>query len=377
MKKRLLELFESIKNNSGKIQASLSTIVKIILVLSMLYANYFHLWHILFADILMLILLFMPLFLRKSYEISIPSEFEFVLLLFVIITFFLGNIRGIIIQIFFGIAIGLVGFTIMLLLFSNSKIKTNYFLIILFSFSFSVATGLCAELAKYYLKILLNYGNVLNDYSYTMTNLTLVGIGALISSLIGYAYMKGYKPQFMNPIVSKFKKKNPNFFIEKTDSPEEVLKLIKKGENEKLEFKSTLRTNLHTSEHDKKVENAVLKTLVAFLNSEGGILLIGVSDTGEIIGLKKDNFENNDKFNRHFTNLIKERIGNEFLPFMNFELIHIEDKNILKVVCTSSNKPVFLKYDSQEEFYIRVTASSLQLIGTKLIEYINNKFKEK
>ena len=377
MKKKVLELLESIKSNSGKIQASLSTVVKIILVFAISYAVYFHLWHILFANVLLLILLFLPLFLRKSYEISIPIEFEFVLLIFVIISFFLGNIRGIVIQAFFGIAIGFVGFTIMLLLFSNSRIKTNYFLIILFSFSFSLAIGLCAEISKYYLKIFLNYGNVLNDYVYTMTNLTLVGAGALLSSIIGYIYMKGYRTSLMKDLVNKFKKKNPGFFLERTDSPEEVLRLIKKGENEKLEFKSTLRTNLHTQEHDKKVENSVLKTLAAFLNSEGGTLLIGISDSGEIIGTEKDNFENNDRFNRHFTNLIKERIGNEFLPFMNFELIQIENKSILKIECINSNKPVFLKYDSQEEFYVRVGASTLQLIGSKLIDYINNKFKVK
>ena len=66
------------------------------------------------------------------------------------------------------------------------------------------------------------------------------------------------------------------------------MRLIKRGENEKIEFKSTLRINLHTKEQDKKVENSVLKTIVAFLNSEGGTLLIGVSDCGEIIGIEKD-----------------------------------------------------------------------------------------
>ena len=374
--KKWSDILESMDSNSGKIQASLSTVVKVILILAILYAVYFHLWHILFADILLLVLLFMPFFLRKSYEISIPVEFEFLLLVFVILSFFLGNIRGIIIQTFFGIAIGLAGFTIMLLLFSNSRIKTNYSLIILFSFSFSMAMGLSAEMAKYYLKILLNYGDVLADYSHTMTNLTLVGAGSILSSIFGYIYMKGYRTQIMKRFVSSFKKRNPNFFIEKTDSPEEVLKLIKKGENEKLEFKSTLRANLHTGEHDKKVENSALKTIVAFLNSEGGILLIGVSDKGEISGIEKDGFEDNDKFNRHFTNLIKERIGNEYLPYMNFELVLIEGKSIMKVECRKSDKPVFLKYDACEEFYIRVGASSLQIIGSKILEYIEHKFRK-
>jgi hypothetical protein len=369
------EIFELLKGSAGKIQASLSTIVKIILILSIFYATYYHLWHILFANVFLLILMFMPYFLRQKYEVHIPAEFEFMFLIFVIISFFLGGIRGIIIQIFFGTAVGFMGFTIMLLLFSHTKFKANYFLIILFSFSFSVTLGLTAEMLKYYLKIFLDYGNVNSDYPYTMMNLTLVSAGAFLSSIFGYLYMKGYRMKFVRDMVNKFKNKNPNFFIKHTDSPEEVLLLIKKGEYEKLEFKSTLRTNMHTGEHDKKVENASLKTIVAFLNSEGGILLIGVSDSREILGIEKDNFENSDRFNRHFTNLIKERVGNEYLPYMNFELIQMENKNLLKVECRKSNKPVFLRCDGLEEFYIRVGASTIQIIGSEVIEYVKNRFK--
>src|SRR3989339_836320 len=120
-------LKELIKNHSGKIQASLSTIIKIILIFSIFYANIF-----------LLFLLFTPYFLRKKYEVHIPKEFEFIFLAFIIISFFLGDIRGTIIQIFFGTAIAFIGFTIMLILFSNSKFKANYLLVMLFSFSFSV-----------------------------------------------------------------------------------------------------------------------------------------------------------------------------------------------------------------------------------------------
>ncbi len=367
-------LKELINGQGGKFQASLSTIVKIILIISIFYSIYFHLWHLLFANTLLLILMFIPFFIRKSYQVHIPKIFEFFFLIFVLATFFLGNIRGIVIQIFFGIAMGFIGFTVMLLLFSQSKSKANYLLIIIFAFSLSLSLGLIAEMIKYYLKLYLDFGNINGDYSYTMLNLTLVGAGALISSIIGYIYMKGYKVQIMKEMVDEFKHKNPNFFIQKTDSPEEIIRLIKKGENEKLEFKSTLRTNLHTGEHDKKVENAALKTIVAFLNSEGGTLLVGVSNEGDISGIEKDSFEDNDRFNRHFTNLIKERIGNEFLPYMSFELVLMENKNILKVDCKKSEKPVFLKCDSKEEFYIRVGASSLELIGSKILEYIKNKF---
>ncbi len=369
-----MDLEKLVNNHSEKARTSLSFIIKIILLISIGYALYYHIWRILFINLLLLILILIPSIIKK-YNIEIPSEIEFTLLIFIIISFFLGEIRGLIIQIFFGLAIGFVGFALMLILYKNSKIKPNYFLILLFSISFSLALGTLSELAKFYLKSYLDYNISITDYNYAIISLSLVLIGAFLSSIIGYIYMKGHKIKLIKKIVQRFKKKNPNLFIEKTDSPEEVLELIKKGENEKLEFKSTLRTNIYTNEFDRKIEHSILKTITSFLNTEGGTLLIGVSDIGDIFGIEKDHFQTNDKFNLHFTNLIKEHIGNQYLPYLHFELVLIENKNILKVDCMKSEKPVFLKSNKIEEFYMRVGAATVQITGSKLIDYVRNSFR--
>ena len=48
--------------------------------------------------------------------------------------------------------------------------------------------------------------------------------------------------------------------------------LIKRGESKTLEFKSTLRWSLKEDrQDDKNVTHAVLKTIAAFLNTEGAI----------------------------------------------------------------------------------------------------------
>ena len=154
-----------------------------------------------------------------------------------------------------------------------------------------------------------------------------------------------------------------------------ILKLIKEEESEKIEFKSTLRTNLHTNQVDKKIENSVLKTIVAFLNSNGGVLLVGVEDSGKIVGVEKDNFQNNDKLNLHFTNLLKNRIGNQYLPLVDFILIKMEEGHVLRVDCRQSDKPVFLKMDGEEEFYIRNGPSSAKLAGSELINYSERRFR--
>ena len=57
-----------------------------------------------------------------------------------------------------------------------------------------------------------------------------------------------------------------------------VVELVSAGESEEVEFKSTLRVNLHTNQKDPRVELGVLKTLAGFLNTRGGRLVIGVAD---------------------------------------------------------------------------------------------------
>ena len=307
-------------------------------------------------------------------SIEIPTEIELILLGFVFLSFFLGDYRGLVIQIFFGVAIGFVGFALMTILYRNSKLQPNYPLIMAFSLSISLALGALSELAKYYLKWYLGVAPTVLDYQFAMESLTLVFFGAFVAIVAGFFYVQGISIGILHRMVQRFKTKNPNLFIEKTDSPDELLKLIHRGENEKLEFKATLRTNLFTDQYDKNIEHAVLKTIAAFLNSEGGTLLIGVSDKAEIFGIEKDRFPSNDKFNLHFTNLIKEYIGNENLPYLHFELVLLEGKNIMKVSCMKTKRPLFLRFNKIEEFYVRVGAATVQLTGSQLVDYIRNNF---
>jgi len=163
--------------------------------------------------------------------------------------------------------------------------------------------------------------------------------------------------------------------IEIANQKDRVLQLITKGESKKLEYKSTLRINLHTKQPDKKMEQAVLKTITAFMNTEGGTLLVGVKDNGEILGIEEDKFPNEDKFLLHFKNLLKDQIGLEFTPLIESEICKSNEKNVLIVDCKSSNKAVYLKTkDGKEKFYIRTNPASDELTGSKLVEYCKRRF---
>ncbi|MEL6557044.1 MAG: RNA-binding domain-containing protein [Bacteroidota bacterium] len=147
--------------------------------------------------------------------------------------------------------------------------------------------------------------------------------------------------------------------------------IIQSGEGDEVEFKSTLRWNLYSNKKDKAIEKAVLKTLVAFLNTNGGLLLVGVADDGSILGLEADRFENHDKLQLHLTNMIKDRIGPVFFKYINFSIESIDDKDILRIECNPCQRPAYFRDDQTDHFFIRSGPATIDLRLSRVFDYIN------
>lgn len=95
--------------------------------------------------------------------------------------------------------------------------------------------------------------------------------------------------------------------------------IIQRGENSTTEFKSTLRWDIRQCKKNAAIEHAVLKTIFAFLNSEGGDLLIGVTDDGCIV-VETDKLDNDDRFLLHLWGLIKTCLGQEVIEWLKISL---------------------------------------------------------
>ena len=152
-----------------------------------------------------------------------------------------------------------------------------------------------------------------------------------------------------------------------------LMDIIRQGETDRVEFKSTLRWNLKTDRADKGVEKAWLKTIVAFLNTDGGTLLVGVDDAGAIVGITEDRFETEDKYRLHVNNRLKEHIGLGCAACIRYDLNDIGEKKVLVVDCKPSPQPVFLKMGRDEEFFIRIGPGSRKLSPSEVIEYITRR----
>jgi hypothetical protein len=144
--------------------------------------------------------------------------------------------------------------------------------------------------------------------------------------------------------------------------PEEVkhrpiAELVKLGESAVLEFKSTLQWDVVQKQPNRALRRSCLKTIAGFMNTDGGTLLIGVEDGGNIVGIDKDLSllgGSRDKFEQALVNLISEEIGPAFSHYYRIRFESVDDKLVCLVEADPVSEGVFAKGDKGKEFYIRV-----------------------
>jgi predicted HTH transcriptional regulator len=154
-----------------------------------------------------------------------------------------------------------------------------------------------------------------------------------------------------------------------------------RGESKTLEFKSTLRWSLREDKQDDKgVTHPVLKTIAAFLNTDGGDLLIGVADDGSIIGIERDKLDNDDKFMRHLAQVVRNGLGDRAGTCIDPTCQIVQGKTVCVVSCQRSPEPVFLKWKALEaapegDFFVRSGPGTVKLTPESVREYIRTRFR--
>ena len=314
---------------------------------------------------------------RKTVHIPPLMIFATVWLMILVVIgrlYGIGDILKILMNIVFGIMLGLVGliFTYSLLPAVPDISREKLIRVVGVSFSIALAVFTLLQAAQYFMGMALNVPP--RTTAATMELLLPVIVGALIVSAV---FCVARNSPRVGRAVTKYLLVNDAILGVDDYERAEIEKALQSGETEKVEYKSTLRINLSTGEKDEKIERAVLKTLVAFLNSRGGTLLIGVADDRSVIGIDDWSFENRDKLSLHLTNLIGSHIGNEFLPFITFRLSQYRGKWVMRIVCKKSDSPVFMKEGKDESFIVRSGPSSVELLGMDVLNYVENRFKKR
>ncbi|MCK5524479.1 MAG: ATP-binding protein [Thiomargarita sp.] len=152
---------------------------------------------------------------------------------------------------------------------------------------------------------------------------------------------------------------------------ETLADLIEQGESGtsefsgKVEFKSTLSWDIKESKKNKVLQFSVLKTIAAFMNTEGGTLLIGVEDNGHIFGLEKDisllkeGKQTLDGFELALRDIIGSNIGTAFSSskWVKVRFERQDDNDVCIVEVHKTKEPVFLEENKpggkEKRFFIR------------------------
>jgi len=179
--------------------------------------------------------------------------------------------------------------------------------------------------------------------------------------------------------VTDFARLQPRLIEEAKKTPADNQCLLKMDEGQHLEFKSTLRYDLAKKCVNPDLEQVILKTITAFMNADGGELIIGVSDDKKPLGLRDDyqtlRVQNRDGFENKLISLLSAKLGDSFLRFIKISFPIVEGVEVCRVAVTPSTEPVFMTENGQEHFYVRTGNNSRPFSLSDTTRYVMERWR--
>ncbi len=174
-------------------------------------------------------ILLAPALFGDRVSVTVPYEFQLVILLFVFAALFLGEVRSyydrfwwwdIVLHTASGFLLGIFGFLLVYVLNENRRVELSMRprFVALFAFLFAVAAGALWEIFEFTMdqvfdtnmqKPMLGDPSGLTD---TMWDLVVDMLGAAAISLLGWSAMQGRRRSFIGAWIAKFIARNPRLF---------------------------------------------------------------------------------------------------------------------------------------------------------------------
>ena len=169
-----------------------------------------------------------------------------------------------------------------------------------------------------------------------------------------------------------------NQFITKPQTGKRLMdfdSLLADDENDSVEFKSSARWDYKQSALNKGLEGVVAKTIAGFVNSEGGVLVLGVADDRRIVGLKQDyetlgQRKDRDGYQQFLINLISKTMGKVACSAVKIEFASRDGNDVCLVRCSPSPRPVYVDDGNQTKFYLRAGNTTQELSSRDSNDYI-------
>lgn len=159
-----------------------------------------------------------------------------------------------------------------------------------------------------------------------------------------------------------------------------VSDLLRQMETQRVEFKQSARASLENDAPEKVINDGVVKTVAAFLNTSGGTLGIGITDDGDILGLQPDldfKHQDLDGYQNWLTTLMVSNIGGGVVgAHVSLRIESVGSEIVCLVDVTPSPSPVFAKTTKGDQcFYVRINNTTRLLEGPDIPNYIDGHWK--
>lgn len=151
-----------------------------------------------------------------------------------------------------------------------------------------------------------------------------------------------------------------------------IVALIRRGESDALEFKSSARWDMKLQRVNKEIEAVVVKTVAGFLNSnQGGVLLLGVGDDGVPVGLQHDydslgRHKDRDGLQAFLVQLLSDAYGKNVSAFLHIDFHQFGDKDVCRVSARPAAHEVYVEDD---KFFLRIGNTTQRLSTREANEY--------
>jgi hypothetical protein len=176
-----------------------------------------------FLALCILVLTFIPSFIKRNYKINLPIELEFLVVIFISCSLFLGEVHGyytrfwwwdVMLHSISSIVFSFIGFLIVYILYLEKKVRMKPRFIALFAFCFAVAIGSLWEIVEFGLDYVFSWTMQKSGLIDTMWDLIVDAIFAFFVSIAGYFYARKKRSSlFFRHAVERFIAANPNMFL--------------------------------------------------------------------------------------------------------------------------------------------------------------------
>jgi hypothetical protein len=163
---------------------------------------------------------------------------------------------------------------------------------------------------------------------------------------------------------------------------QQIAALLAAGESSTVEFKSSVRWDTRENRLNEPLKYSVIKTVAAFLNSNGGTLLIGVDDERHTVGLRGDysqfkKADARDAFENWLTTQFIDQFGKPASRLYSVTFHEVDGKDICRIEVQPSPDPVYVdeRGGKPAQLYIRTGNSSRALDTREIIEYSRHRWR--